>query len=198
METKITGTEYTERLRKKFNQLNQSAEWAQLPSRTDEKTESEFQSLLKSTASLRQAPTSLPQGTLGITRMKDANIAERAKSAISSLQFHPNGELLLTAGLDKSVRLFQVDGLRNPKVQGIFIPDLPIMTAAFSQDGREVIASGRKKYFYSLDLAHGAVNKIPYIRGRHEKSLENFVLSPEIGRAVQQECRDRSRMPSSA
>src|SRR5436305_6047056 len=33
---------------------------------------------------------------------------------------------------------------------------------------------------------------------RVDKQASHFVHIPEIGRAVQQECRDRSRMPSSA
>ena len=29
--------------------------------------------------------------------------------------------LFLTAGLDKTVRLFDIDGTNNPKVQGVFL-----------------------------------------------------------------------------
>jgi hypothetical protein len=63
-----------------------------------------------------------------------------------------NGQLLLTAGLDKSLRLFQIDGSRNPKVQTVFLEDMPIHTARFSGDGRQVIMSGRRRHFYVYDL----------------------------------------------
>jgi U3 small nucleolar RNA-associated protein 18 len=57
--------------------------------------------------------------------------------------------------------------------------DLPIYSAAFSQDGSEIIAAGRRKHFYTYDLRAGKVTKIPFIRGREEKSLESFVVSPD-------------------
>jgi len=66
---------------------------------------------------------------------------EPSHAVVRSVQFHPNGQMLLTAGLDKSLRLFQIDGGRNPKVQTVFLEDLPIHKAAFSADGAQV--SGR-------------------------------------------------------
>jgi WD40 repeat protein len=46
----------------------------------------------------------LPQ----VTPLADANKAEPSASVVRSVEFHPNGQLLLTAGLDKRLRLFQV------------------------------------------------------------------------------------------
>jgi U3 small nucleolar RNA-associated protein 18 len=47
-----------------------------------------------------------------VTPLADANKAEPSASVVRSVEFHPNGRLLLTAGLDKRLRLFQV---LNPK-----------------------------------------------------------------------------------
>lgn len=95
-------------------------------------------------------------------------------------RFHKNGSLFFTAGYDKTLRLFQVDGLHNPKVQGVFFPDLPIQSAAFTgQDHTHVVVSGRRPYFYWYDLASGEVGKVPGLLGRKEKSLERFVASPD-------------------
>jgi len=55
---------------------------------------------------------------------------------VNSVKFHPNGEVLLTAGLDKMLRLFQVGGIENTKLAGICFQDLPIMDAAFTPDGK--------------------------------------------------------------
>jgi U3 small nucleolar RNA-associated protein 18 len=50
----------------------------------------------------------LVQGSLEMCRMKDANQHGPSNAVVQSVQFHPNGQLLLTAGLDKTLRLFQV------------------------------------------------------------------------------------------
>jgi U3 small nucleolar RNA-associated protein 18 len=63
----------------------------------------------------------LQQGTLDICRMKDANQHNPSNAVIQSVQFHPNGQLLLTAGLDKTLHLFQVDGTNNAKVENVFV-----------------------------------------------------------------------------
>jgi U3 small nucleolar RNA-associated protein 18 len=50
----------------------------------------------------------LPPGSLEATRLKDANVAEPSKAVVQSLGWHPGGQLMLTAGLDKKLRLFKV------------------------------------------------------------------------------------------
>lgn len=58
----------------------------------------------------------------------------------------------MTAGQDKTIRLFEIDGENNPKAQGVFFNDMPILHAAFTPDGTQIIAAGRRKYFYAFDL----------------------------------------------
>ena len=50
----------------------------------------------------------LAPGLIETTRLRDANQQEPSKAVVQSVEFHPNGQLLLTAGLDKRLRLFQV------------------------------------------------------------------------------------------
>ena len=50
----------------------------------------------------------LPAGMIETTRLRDANQQEPNSSVVQSVEFHPAGRLLLTAGLDKRLRLFQV------------------------------------------------------------------------------------------
>jgi U3 small nucleolar RNA-associated protein 18 len=123
---------------------------------------------------------SLPQGRLALTRITDANQAAPNASVTSSARFHANGELFLTGGLDGMLRLFHIDGARNPLVQGVKLGDLPVRCADFVGDS-EVLATGRRDHFYSYDLVKGAVSRIPYVRGREgkEKSLELFRVSPD-------------------
>ncbi|EWM21880.1 u3 small nucleolar rna-associated protein 18 [Nannochloropsis gaditana] len=127
----------------------------------------------------------LQPGTLEVARCRDANLQEPSQAVVQAVQFHPStGGLLFTAGLDKTLRFFQVDGKRNDKVAGVFFQDLPIQAAAFVDGGgdksfREVVVSGRRPFFYWHDLEAGASSRVPRLMGREEKSLERFVASPD-------------------
>jgi U3 small nucleolar RNA-associated protein 18 len=122
-------------------------------------------------------------GRLDVARVANGNVQDECECAVRTVRFHPSGELLLTAGFDKRVRLFHVDGVRNARVQSVFFADMPVATARFSPDGAEVIASGRRRFFYTYDLRASRVEKVPSIFGREEKSLERFELSPD-GRLI--------------
>lgn len=54
----------------------------------------------------------------------------------------------------------QVDGARNPKIQSIYLDKFPIHKAAFAAGGTHVVASSRRKHFYTLDLASASVEKV--------------------------------------
>ena len=43
--------------------------------------------------------------------MRDANIAEPSKAVVQSIEFHTDGQVLMTAGMDKRLRFFQVSHL---------------------------------------------------------------------------------------
>lgn len=43
----------------------------------------------------------------------------------------------------------------------------------------QIILSGRRKYFYSFDLATSSIRKIPELQGRSERSLERFWITPD-------------------
>lgn len=73
----------------------------------------------------------------------------------------------------------QIDGKRNPKVQGIYLEDFPIAKAAFVPDGSGVVAGARRKHFFVYDIQAGKVDRINPLIGRDEKSLEVFEISPD-------------------
>ncbi|EJK69433.1 hypothetical protein THAOC_09309, partial [Thalassiosira oceanica] len=145
--------------------------------------------ILESNASLFDTSSSgrpLPPTLLDIVRTRDANLAEPNGSVVSSLQFHPGSSedddgnlLLMTAGMDKMLRFFRVDGESNPKVHGVHFPKMPIMSARFLGDTGSVVLSGRRPFFYVYDAVSGKVQKIPSIAGRKERSLEKFAVSPD-------------------
>ncbi|KAK9087145.1 hypothetical protein Syun_029539 [Stephania yunnanensis] len=83
------------------------------------------------------------------------NLDSILSGPINSVQFHRNSQLLLAAGLDRRLRFFQIDV------------------------GSQVIAAGRRKFFYSFDLVKAKFEKIGPLIGREEKSLETFEVSPD-------------------
>lgn len=118
--------------------------------------------------------------------MRDANIRDRSKAVIQSVDWHPNAQLLLSAGFDKRLCLFHVDGVHNPLVQSIFIKDMPVHQAAFAAAGRSVVVSGRCKFFYTWDLEAQKLDRISHLLGFDANSLETFAVPPpavEAGKA---------------
>lgn len=97
---------------------------------------------------------------------------------IQTVQYHPNGQLLLTASLDKRLRFFSVDGGDNPLVQSVYLADMPVRRASFAAGGAKVLATGRRKFFYLADLETAKLERIPGLFGVQDKSLEGFIASP--------------------
>ena len=203
-EAALAGGAYVERLRAEHARLNPRTGWAkQLASgrlaggeaaadgdgddRDAGKEEGDDGGnlLLRHAGALVRAPGGgaaaglpLPAGELAATRVRDANGAAPSQSVVRSTAFHPSAALLLTAGLDKTLRLFRVDGQRNPLVQGVHLEDLPICKAAFSADGSLVVATGRRAHWYVYHLAEGRVERCAALAGCGDKSLESFVPPP--------------------
>lgn len=96
------GTQYESRLRAQHKKLNPRTSWAK--ARPDD--EAAARDLAAGGALAK--PYRLPAGTIEVTPLTDANKAEPSGAVVQSVDFHPNGQLLLTAGLDKRLRLFQV------------------------------------------------------------------------------------------
>ncbi|ORY53100.1 WD40 repeat-like protein, partial [Rhizoclosmatium globosum] len=136
--------------------------------------------VLRSTKAMidRNMRIRLPKDHLDVFRMTDANNASPSQSVVQSCKFHPNAPVLLTAGLDKTLRLFHVDGKVNPKIQSVFLKDFPIHCADFNATGRQVILSSVKKFFYVYDVEAGQAERIDGIRGRDEDKFEKFIVSP--------------------
>lgn len=89
-----------------------------------------------------------------------------------AVDFHSSGDLLLVAGEDKYMRFFKVDGEKNEKQLSVRLNDMSIQNAVFrntysssikggSSGASEVVACGRKPFFYSYDTVSGNVAKIP-------------------------------------
>lgn len=137
--------------------------------------------ILSARASVGRGAMTLSSGTLDIRRVTDANKQDPNKAVVQAVEFHPSGRLVMTAGHDKTMRLFQVDGKRNAKVQGVHLQDLPITSAHFTGGGSEVVMTGKRPFFYQFDLEGGAVRKVDTLaRGRGSmRSFEMCIVSPD-------------------
>ncbi|RVW73435.1 U3 small nucleolar RNA-associated protein 18-like [Vitis vinifera] len=186
-ESVISGSAYVSRLRAQHVKLNPGTEWAQLDSQLrdcssydDESSDEEngavvapgykdveaVDDILRTDEDLIvKSSTKLLPGLLEYSRLIDANAEDPSNGPINSVQFHRNAQLLLTAGLDRRLRFFQIDGKRNTKIQSIFLDDCPIRKASFLPDGSQVIIAGRRKFFYSFDLVKARVDKIGPLTG---------------------------------
>ncbi|KAF1578467.1 UNVERIFIED_CONTAM: hypothetical protein FQV15_0004170, partial [Eudyptes pachyrhynchus] len=117
-----------------------------------------------------------------------ANQERFANGKLVTVQFHPSAQVVMTAGHDRSVSLFQVknfnlryvDGIRNPRIQSIYLESFPIYKACFSVDGEQVIATGtHHKMFFVYDMMSGSIIPIQKVRGVDERFLRDFELSPD-------------------
>ena len=180
-ETKVSGSVYESRLRQQFEKIYPTPSWvskSKLESTSDDE-DSETNSLFKTSHRIlkdtKKARILTPEKLL-VVRMKDANQMGYSKvicvactnslqSVIQSLQFHPTAPVLFTAGLDKTLRIFQIDGKVNSKIQSLYLKDLPIHCAKLTADGSEILMTGRRKYFYSLNIETGTTDRIYGIRG---------------------------------
>ncbi|KAG2429315.1 hypothetical protein HXX76_011083 [Chlamydomonas incerta] len=215
-QTTMDGAEYEAALRKQHQALNPRTSWAtrkakqqqQKKKRRDEDGEeeaedaeedaeeaevaAEAEALLARAGGLTERAAGgfrqLPPGQIETTRLKDANQHAPSESVVQAVQFHPNGQLLLTAGLDKKLRLFTADGLRNPLLQAVHLDDLPVTAAAFAPCASSagaaaaaadrVVLAGRRPFFYVFDMGAGRVERVLGPAGCGLKSLERFDVSP--------------------
>jgi len=109
----VSGEVFEEKLRVRFaqSQAKHQSSWAQLPEDDEvDEDKAAINALLGSTKPLKRQGGKGPlhPGELDIIRCKDANAVEPSRGVVRSVAFHPRGEILLTAGMDKTVRCRKV------------------------------------------------------------------------------------------
>jgi hypothetical protein len=126
--TPVKGAELERRLRKRYEDTTQATartDWARATSTQGNDGEEEAAKKLfsKSGSLLASSRNRLPPNALSIVRCPDANQTDPSKSVVQAVQFHPGSDrdkpLLLTAGLDKTLRFFQVGLEKSEKIHGI-------------------------------------------------------------------------------
>ncbi|XP_078240370.1 U3 small nucleolar RNA-associated protein 18 homolog isoform X2 [Pogona vitticeps] len=186
-EKKVTKEKLQKRLQEQFQSaMGATPSWAQR-SRKEKKTKNEEDSddesdddLLRKTGNFVTVSDSLPRGTLQMKNCLHANNECLSDTKLTTVQFHPSAQVVMTAGIDRTLSLFQVDGITNPKIQSIYLEDFPIYKACFSSDGEQLIATSvHNKLFYIYDMMGGKIIPVNHIRGLEEKIVRRFEVSPD-------------------
>ncbi|XP_056194032.1 U3 small nucleolar RNA-associated protein 18 homolog [Falco biarmicus] len=186
-EKTLTKKKLKQRLEEQFQRaMGGVPAWADLKTRKKSKrTASDSDSdedddLLCKTGTFISNSESLPRGILKISTCLPANQERFADGRLATVQFHPSAQVVMTAGHDRSVSLFQVDGIRNPRIQSIYLESFPIYKACFSVDGEQVVATGtHHNMFFVYDMMSGSIIPVQKVRGVEERFLKSFELSPD-------------------
>ncbi|KAG8220198.1 WD40-repeat-containing domain protein [Butyriboletus roseoflavus] len=178
-EDTVGGREYERRLRRQYEQINPTPDWASKARRKlhpkrrrstsdpdpEDEVEDIIPDLLASTGGISGGKKIkvLTPGIISVDRLRDANQAAPAEGEIKSLQFHPSPQIpvLLTASTDRRLRLFHVDGLTNPHAQTLHIPSLPLTNATFHPTGSSILLTGPRPFYYTYDLQSGTSHRSP-------------------------------------
>uniref|UniRef100_A0A3Q0T0W0 U3 small nucleolar RNA-associated protein 18 homolog n=1 Tax=Amphilophus citrinellus TaxID=61819 RepID=A0A3Q0T0W0_AMPCI len=189
-ESTMTKQKLQQRMREQFQKsMGGTPSWAESSAQKkkkkknkDEEEEEDEDDLLRRTGNFVGLSDSLPSGILRMKKCLHANGARPSEDRLTTVQFHPSAQVVMTAGLDRSVSLFQVDGKTNPKIQSIHLERFPVHKAQFSVNGETVIATSLKnKMFYLYDMMEGRVSPVHTIRGLNEARVKEFSVCPEGG-----------------
>ncbi|RVE70045.1 hypothetical protein OJAV_G00084250 [Oryzias javanicus] len=186
-ESSMTTERLQQRMRDEFQKsMGGTPSWAEPGRRRktapEEEEEEEEEDLLRKTGNLVASSESLPSGVLKMKKCLHANSARPSEDRLTAVQFHPSAQVVMTAGLDRSISLFQVDGESNPKIQSIHLERFPVHSAAFSADGQSVIATSlRNRMFYLYDMMEGRVSPVHSVRGLNESRVKEFSVCPDGG-----------------
>ncbi|XP_003414660.1 U3 small nucleolar RNA-associated protein 18 homolog [Loxodonta africana] len=183
-ESKLSKDKLQKRLKEEFQHaMGGVPAWAETnrqKTSSDDESEEDEDDLLQRTGNFISTSTSLPKGILKMKNCQHANAERPTTARISSVQFHPRAQVVMVAGLDNAVSLFQVDGKTNPKIQSIYLEKFPVFKARFSGNGEEVLAtSTHSKVLYVYDMLVGKLIPVHQVRGLQEKIVRSFEVSPD-------------------
>nr|XP_031325457.1 U3 small nucleolar RNA-associated protein 18 homolog isoform X1 [Camelus dromedarius] len=183
-ESKLSKDELQKRLKEEFQHaMGGVPAWAETNKRktsSDDESEEDEDDLLQRTGNFLSTSATLPKGILKMKNCQHANAERPTTARVSSVQFHPCAQVVMVAGLDNAVSLFQVDGKTNPKIQSIYLEKFPIFKACFSANGEEVLAtSTHSKVLYVYDMLAGKLIPVHQVRGLKEKIVRSFEVSPD-------------------
>ncbi|XP_051888790.1 U3 small nucleolar RNA-associated protein 18 homolog isoform X2 [Pristis pectinata] len=144
-EKTLTVRKLHQRLREQFQSaMGGTPSWAERKDKKKKKDKGDSaeesdddEDLLRKTGNFVSTSAALPKGVIQIKNCTDANHARPSTCNLTTTQFHPLAQVILTAGKDQAISLFQVDGTMNPKIQSVCLEKFPVFKARFSADGMQ-------------------------------------------------------------
>ncbi|KAI2644517.1 hypothetical protein H4Q32_031077 [Labeo rohita] len=114
-ENKMTKQRLQQRLKEQFQKaMGGTPSWAEATTKKRQKKagheaedEDESEELLRRTGNFVGSSESLPKGIIKIKKCLNANNECPGSDQLTSVQFHPSAQIVMTAGLDHSISLFQ-------------------------------------------------------------------------------------------
>ncbi|KAI6659289.1 U3 small nucleolar RNA-associated protein 18-like [Oopsacas minuta] len=141
-------------------------------------SDDEMQHLLLKKTKLTELPSTLRPSFISITGLIDANKSHKPDAAMRCIEFHPRSQLLLSAGMHKTLDVYQIDGKLSTRVQGVYIENFPIYSARFTSSGDEIILNSDKAHFFVYNLQTDKIQKIYEVRGHRKEYFNNSLPSP--------------------
>ncbi|XP_046854395.1 U3 small nucleolar RNA-associated protein 18 homolog [Xenia sp. Carnegie-2017] len=177
----ISGDVLKKKLESHFQKIYGVPEWAKTTTKCNpNQDDDEGSEILQHAGNfLSKKSEYLPRGLIDIGKVKDANCSNKFDAVVKCLEFHPSSKILLVAGLNNKLSLFQVDGKTNICLQNIHVKGFPIHSAHFIGNSEQIILASQRKFFYYYDMNEGYVTRIPEIRGKDEKHFFNCFTSPD-------------------
>jgi len=176
----------------RFESINPVPQWAASARRkrrrsemeSDDKVSGVLDGLLNSTTGITSSSSrvQLAKGIIDIERLRDANQASKSEGHVKAVEFHPSPtvSVMLSAGGDRRLKLYTVDGHTNPLLQTLHIPSLPISAASFHPSGSHVLLTGPRPFFFNYDLQSGVCTKSPRgLWGTFASKVDNVDYSLE-------------------
>ncbi|XP_029614353.1 U3 small nucleolar RNA-associated protein 18 homolog [Salmo trutta] len=186
-EAKMSKQKLQQRMKEQFQKaMGGMPSWAETKvkkknkKKDDSDEDSDGDDLMRKTGNFVGSSDSLPKGIIRMKKCLHANNDRPSEDRLTTVQFHPSAQVVMTAGLDQSISLFQVDGKTNPKIQSIHLEKFPVHKAQFSVNGEQVVATSfRNKLFYIYDMMEGKVIPVHTVRGLREQRVKEFEVSPD-------------------
>jgi len=177
-EEEVDGREYERRLREQFVKLHGHSKWHEEKPDDEKDSASEGEEEIPTSAKVVAVSKdgALRPKELDINRRKEVEIepgSKKGPAVIQAVHFHPTSDLLLTAGYDKKLRLYTVDGEENAKVSSHFFKRFPIKEASFTPSGDEIlITPGQPSIWnmWSVDVRTGTPASIRPMAGQAAQS----------------------------
>ena len=165
-EKELTGPAFEDRLRQRYELSFGKEDWAR------RRYTGKLETLAGSSGPLIDESES----RLEVSRKIDANGRDPSKGVVQAVDFADT--LMLSASLDKHIRIFRIDGEKNEHRLSLYAADLPFYSASFIQKTK-IAASGRRPFFYVFDVETAKATRIDLPGPKKDKqtSLERFAAS---------------------